>query len=103
MHSVLCGLEHRELSSDVKKDERFDASVQAYSLGGDRQATRTTYTGYRLYLVFIGFFQLVVCASGERWLREHPEASAKLMDLLSGVIVDYLAAQVCACVQCSAV
>lgn len=37
---------------------------------------------------------LVVCNAGERWLRDHPEASAKMMDLLTGVVIDYMAAQV---------
>ncbi|CAN0398220.1 unnamed protein product, partial [Ectocarpus sp. 12 AP-2014] len=32
--------------------------------------------------------------SGERWLQDHPEASAKMMDLLTGVVIDYMAAQV---------
>lgn len=34
------------------------------------------------------------CNAGERWLRDHPEASAKMMDLLTGVVIDYMAAQV---------
>lgn len=38
---------------------------------------------------------LFSCAkTGERWLRDHPEASAKMMDLLTTVVVDYMAAQV---------
>lgn len=32
--------------------------------------------------------------TGERWLRDYPEASAKMMDLLTGVVIDYMAAQV---------
>ncbi|CAM9744322.1 unnamed protein product [Ascophyllum nodosum] len=31
---------------------------------------------------------------GERWLRDYPEASAKLMEFLTTVVVDYMAAQV---------
>ncbi|KAG5190369.1 Uroporphyrinogen decarboxylase chloroplast precursor [Tribonema minus] len=30
---------------------------------------------------------------GQRWLEEHPEASARLMDLLTDVVIDYLEAQ----------
>lgn len=32
--------------------------------------------------------------TGERWLRDYPETSAKMMDLLTGVVIDYMAAQV---------
>ncbi|CAM9795155.1 unnamed protein product, partial [Phaeothamnion confervicola] len=31
--------------------------------------------------------------AGTRWLREHPEASAQLLDLLTDVVIDYLEAQ----------
>lgn len=34
------------------------------------------------------------CTKGERWLQDYPEASEKMMDLLTTVIVDYMAAQV---------
>lgn len=32
--------------------------------------------------------------TGVRWLRDYPEASAKMMDLLTTVVVEYMAAQV---------
>lgn len=34
--------------------------------------------------------------TGQRWLRDYPEASAEVMDLLTTVVVDYMAAQVLA-------
>lgn len=43
-----------------------------------------------------------LCDTGERWLREHPEASAKMMDLLTGVVIDYMAAQVLLSQSCNA-
>lgn len=44
--------------------------------------------------ILLVVFCLRRCNAGERWLRDHPEASAKMMDLLTGVVIDYMAAQV---------
>ena len=35
-------------------------------------------------------------AVGERWLKEHPEASQRLLDVLTTVVIDYMSAQVSA-------
>jgi uroporphyrinogen decarboxylase len=37
--------------------------------------------------------------SGERWLREHPELSEQLLQLLTGVVVEYMSAQIVAGAQ----
>lgn len=50
------------------------------------------------FYLFYGLDMLACLrVTGERWLRDYPEASTKMMDLLTGVIIDYMAAQVPMC------
>merc|ERR1719316_2474816 len=35
--------------------------------------------------------------NGERWLKEHPEASKALLDSLGDIVIEYLSAQVISC------